>query len=359
MSYSHTQHTWVFILTPIFSVIILIQATPREPPERQLLQVSYSHTQHTWVFILTPILSVIIFKQPLGSPERQLLHVSYSHTQHTWVFILTPIFSVIILIQATPREPPRAAIASSVLLTYPAHLGIHSHAYLLCHYPNSSNPSGAPSGNCFTCLTHIPSTPGYSYLLCHYSNSSNPSGAPRAAIASHVLLTYPAHLGIHSHAYLLCHYPNSSNPSGAPSGNCFTCLTHIPSTPGYSYLLCHYSNSSNPSGAPRAAIASHVLLTYPAHLGIHSHAYLLCHYPNSSNPSGAPSGNCFTCLTHIPSTPGYSYFLCHYSNSSNPSGAPQAAIASHVLLTYPAHLGIHSHAYLLCHYPNSSNPSGP
>ena len=198
--------------------------------------------------------------------------MSYSHTQHTWVFILTPIFSVIILIQATPREP-RAAIASRVLLTYPAHLGIHSHAYLLCHYPNSSNPSGAP----------------------------------RAAIASSVLLTYPAHLGIHSHAYLLCHYPNSSNPSGAPSGNCFTCLTHIPSTPGYSYLLCHYSNSSNPSGAPRAAIASHVLLTYPAHLGIHSHAYLRCHYPNSSNPSGPQSGNCFTCLTHIPSTPGYSF----------------------------------------------------
>ena len=183
---------------PIFSVIILIQATPREPPERQLLQVSYSHTQHTWVFILTPI------------------------------------FSVIILIQATPREP-RAAIASRVLLTYPAHLGIHSHAYLLCYYPNSSNPSGAPSSNCFTCLTHIPSTPGYSHLLCHYSNSSNPSGAPRAVIASHVLLTYPAHLGIHSHAYLRCHYPNSSNPSGPQSGNCFTCLTYIPSTPGYSF----------------------------------------------------------------------------------------------------------------------------
>ena len=43
-----------------------------------------------------------------------------------------PIFSVI-LIQPTPREP-RAAIASHVLLTYPAHLGILPHAYLLCHY---------------------------------------------------------------------------------------------------------------------------------------------------------------------------------------------------------------------------------
>ena len=111
------------------------------------------------------------------------------------IFLDLPL-SHIVLHQATPREP-RAAIASHVLLTYPAHLGIHSHAYLLCHYSNSSNPSGAPSGNCFTCLTHIPSTPWYSYLLCHYSNSSN--------------------------------------PSGAPSGNCFTCLTHIPSTPGYSF----------------------------------------------------------------------------------------------------------------------------
>ena len=121
--------------------------------------------------------------------------MSYSHTQHTWVFILTPIFSVIVLIQATPWEP-RAAIASSVLLTYPAHLGIPI----------------------FSVIILIQATPR----------------KPRAAIASRVLLTYPAHLGIHSHAYLLCHYPNSSNPSGPQSGNCFTCLTHIPTTPGYS-----------------------------------------------------------------------------------------------------------------------------
>ena len=200
-----------------------------------------------------------------------MLHGSYSHTQHTWVFILTPIFSVIILIQATPREP-RAAIASRVLLAYPAHLGIHSHAYLLCHYPNSSNPSGAPSGNCFTCLTHIPSTPGYSFSTPIFSViiliQATPR-EPRAAIASHVLLTYPAHLGI----------------------PIFSVIILIQATPR----------------EPRAAIASRVLLTYPAHLGIHSHAYLLCHYPNSSNPSGPQSGNCFTCLSHIPSTPGYSF----------------------------------------------------
>ena len=119
------------------------------------------HNYHSF-YSAPGYLTLSYIKQPLGNLEWQLLHMSYSHTQHTWVFILTPFFSVIILIQATPREP-RAAIASRVLLTYPAHLVIHSHAYLLCHYSNSSNPSGAPSGNCFTCLTHIPSTPGYSF----------------------------------------------------------------------------------------------------------------------------------------------------------------------------------------------------
>ena len=119
------------------------------------------HNYHSF-YSAPGYLTLSYIKQPLGNLEQQLLHMSYSHTQHTWVFILTPIFSVIILIQATPREP-RAAIASRVLLTYPAHLAIHSHAYLLCHYSNSSNPSGPLSGNCFTCLTHIPSTPGYSF----------------------------------------------------------------------------------------------------------------------------------------------------------------------------------------------------
>ena len=148
---------------------------------------------------------------------------------------------------------------------------------------NSSNPSGAPSVNCFTCLTHIPSTPGYSNVLMSIFSviiliQATPR-EPRAAIASHVLLTYPAHLGILPHAYLLCHYSNSSNPSGAPSGNCFTCLTHIPSTPGYSNVLMPiFSVIQATPREPRAAIASHVLLTYPAHLGILPHAYLPCHY---------------------------------------------------------------------------------
>ena len=91
-----------------------------------------------------------LFKQPIGNPERQLFHMSYSHTQHTWVFFLMPISSLsLFLIQATPREP-RAAIASRVLLTYPAHLGILPHAYLLVSLFNSSNPPGALSGNYFS-----------------------------------------------------------------------------------------------------------------------------------------------------------------------------------------------------------------
>ena len=160
------------------------------------------HNYHSF-YSAPGYLTLSYIKQPLGNLERQLLHMSYSHTQHTWVFILTPIFSVIILIQATPRKP-RAAIASRVLLTYPAHLGIHSHAYLLCHYSNSSNPSGAPSGNCFTCLTHIPSTRTWVFILTPIFSviiliQATPRD-PRAAIASRVLLTYPSHLGILPHA---------------------------------------------------------------------------------------------------------------------------------------------------------------
>ena len=203
MSYSHTQHTWVFILTPIFSVIILIQATPREPRAAFASRVLLTYPAHLGI----PIFSVIILIQatPREPPERQLLHMSYSHTQHTWVFILTPIFAVIILIQATPRDP-RAAIASRVLLTYPAHLGIHSHAYLLCHYPNSSNPSGPQSGNCFTCLTHIPSTPGYSSSCLVSSVIRLIQATLGSPERQYDLLTLLTHLGILPHAHLLYHY---------------------------------------------------------------------------------------------------------------------------------------------------------
>ena len=152
-----------------------------------------------------------------------------------------PIFSVIILIQATPREP-RAAIASRVLLTYPAH---HSHAYL-------------------SVIILIQATPR----------------EPRAAIASRVLLTYPAHLGIHSHAYLLCHYPNSSNPSGAPSGNCFTCLTHIPSTPGYSSSCL---SSLSLFLIRECSLSQHTWVL--THLGILSHTYpFLSPGPHQATP---------------------------------------------------------------------------
>ena len=111
---------------------------------------------------------VLYIKQPLGNLERQLLHMSYSHTQHTWVM---PSF--------------------------------------FCHTSNSSNPSGAPSGNCFTRLAHSPDTPGYSSSclssLSLFLIQATPR-EPRAAIASHDLLTLLTHLGILPHAYLLCHY---------------------------------------------------------------------------------------------------------------------------------------------------------
>ena len=50
----------------------------------------------------------------------------------------------------------------------------------------------------------------------------------------------------------------------------------------------------------------HVLLTYPAHPVFFLMPIFSVIISNSSNPSGAPGGNCFTCLTPIPSTPGYS-----------------------------------------------------
>ena len=93
----------------------------------------------------------------------------------------------------------------------------------------SSKPSGTSSGNCFICLTHIPSTPFF--LMPIFS----------------VII---------------------SNSSGTPSGNCFTCLTPIPSTPGHSSSclssLSLFLIQVTPR-EPRAAIALHVLLTYPAH----------------------------------------------------------------------------------------------
>ena len=65
---------------------------------------------------------------------------SWNAFYSSWlIFIATTHFivhlgiSLCLVHQATPREP-RAAIASQVLLTYPAHLGILPHAYLLCHY---------------------------------------------------------------------------------------------------------------------------------------------------------------------------------------------------------------------------------
>ena len=196
--------------------------------------------------------------------------MSYSHTQHTWVFD-------------------------------------RSHAYLLCHYSNSSNPSGTPSGNCFTRLAHSPDIPGYSSSCLSSLSLFLIQATPResqAAIASHVLLTYPAHL--RSHAYLLS---NSSNPSGAPSGNCFTCLTHIPSTPGYSSVLMPVIILIQATPRePRAAISSHVLLTYPV-------LFLML---------------IFSVVIVIQATPR----------------EPRAAIASHVLLTYPAHLGIRTFSCL-------------
>ena len=296
MSYSHTQHTWVFILTPIFSVIILIQATPREPRAAIASRVLLTYPAHLGIHSHTYLLC---HYSNSGSPERQLLHVSYSHTQHTWVFILTPIFSVIILIQATPREP-RAAIASRVLLTYPAHLGIHSHTYLLCHYSNSGSPERQLLHVSYSHTQHtwvFILTPIFSVIILIQATPRE----PRAAIASRVLLTYPAHLGI----------------------PIFSVIILIQATPR----------------EPRAAIASRVLLTYPAHLGIHSHAYLLCQYSNSSNPSGAPSGNCFKCLTHIPSTPGYSFSRLSSLSLSyfkQPLGSPERQLL-HVSYSHTQH----------------------
>ena len=172
--------------------------------------------------------------------------MSYSHTQHTWVFE-------------------------------------RSNAYLLCHYSNSSNPSGTPSGNCFTRLAHSPDTPGYS-SSCLSSLSlfliQATSREPLAAIASHILLTYPAHLGILPHAYLLCHYSNSSNPSGAPSGNCFTCLTHIPSTPGYSSSCL---SSLSLFLIRECSLSQHTWVL--THLGILSHTYpFLSPGPHQATP---------------------------------------------------------------------------
>ena len=92
------------------------------------------------------------------------------------------------------------------------------------------------------------------------------------------------------------------------SGNCFTCLTHIPSTPGYS----------------SSCLVSSVIHLIQATLGSPERQYDL-----------------LTLLTHL----GYSSHVI-ISNSSNPSGAPshssQALFVSSGggLLTYPAHLGI-------------------
>ena len=164
------------------------------------------HNYHSF-YSAPGYLTLSYIKQPLGNLEWQLLHMSYSHTQHTWVFE-------------------------------------RSHAYLLCHYSISSNPSGTPSGNCFTCLTHIPSTPGYS----------------SSCLASSVILLIQA---------------TPREPRAAIR------LALSPDTPGYSSscsssLSLFLIQATPPE--PRAAIASHDLLTLLTHLGILPHAYLLYQY---------------------------------------------------------------------------------
>ena len=153
-----------------------------------------------------------------------------------------------------------------------SHFIVHLGIYLSV---TSSNPSGALSGNCFTCgcsFSHLPSL---------YLSSSKPSGPLSGNCSTCLILSHAYHIkqplgteqqllhmsyshGLHIWVFIASH-------------TLLTLLTHLCILPHAYLLLSLFLIEATPR-EPRAAIASHTLLTLLTHLGILPHACLLCHY---------------------------------------------------------------------------------